>query len=584
MTDSLAVGIGYYETGNLILAQRWFAQAVSDQPHSSDAWIWLGRVLDEAEKKLYCFQMALELDPDSLEAAEAIFALERSGAAAAASTPTPAPAPDGLPPEPSPVFQQPDPDAAAFGVSPSAVVLPPEAQAVRSAPEAPAAPARLPSRTAPRTGSWWRMGTAGLLIGVLLVVFLVSGLLHNGALNAYIAAGTSQAGRVPLTPIPAQAAQITQAATAAQIPASANLTAATAPPLSPQTPTTPPRTDDPLSLLLEQGKFAEAIPLLNQQIAAHPDSGTAYSQRGIAYFRLAQRPLPNNIDEYRSNLSQAIEDLDAAIHLGPVRADDYAYRGMAYAAAANVSAYRVDRDQLNAIAFENLQAAASLGTHLASAPADLAFALVNTGKCDQAQQAAARIASAPPSGAGLAQLYDLTAAIDICQGKLDLAAEAKQKAIEIEKTCSRLTDLAYIQYNPAKPEQALDTLNQCIKSSMDIDGSAYILRALIYYGYGNAALAEKDLLSGAKISWFTGGVSAYVHARLSLEAGQEDKGLGLLQEAEASMTLREGPVLLALAQHDLAVLGASHLSPTPLIPFRSTPLPSSLLTPSSSQP
>ncbi len=576
MTDYLAEGIRAFQTGDLIQARRLLAEAVSSQPRSFDAWMWLGRAVEKADQKRYCFQIALDLDPDSLEAAEAIFALERPADRQTLPEITPPPPLPGLPSQPDPVA------AVAARLQPPPFPSP-EVPAEPSMPPVPAAPARAPSRFASLDRKWL-VGAAGALIGLLLFVVFVSRLLNGAAVETTIPTVTSQGGGVHVTTIPQQSMQTAQVATVAKTPTRTNPTAATGTANVVLTPTSSPQANDPVTLLLDQGKYADAIQLLDQQITAHPDSGAAYLQRGIAYYGLEQRPTHANINAYRSNLAQAIGDLDAAIRLGPVRADDFAYRGMAYAALARVSVYRVDRDALNATAIENLQAAASLGTHVAGAPVDLVFALVNIGKCDQAQQAAGRTTAAQLGGAAEAQLYDLNAAIYTCQGKLELAAEAKQKAIEIEKTCGRLTDLAYLLYNPDKPEVALDTLNQCIKSDMEVDAEAFYLRALIYHRYGNNELAEKDLLSGARITWFTGGVNAYVRARISLDARQDDLGVWLLQEAEASMTSREGATILGLAQHDLAVLGSPRFSPTPSIPFQSTPLPLSLLASSSSQP
>jgi tetratricopeptide (TPR) repeat protein len=585
MTDYLAEGIRFYEAGNIIQAQRMLAQAVSLRPRSFDAWMWLGRAVDDIDKKRYCFRTALEIDPDSLEAAEAVFALEK---AAGPQSPAETPAPPPLPPSPPPPepLPQPDPVAAVAARLQNSFAPGPEKEAESSIPPLPAIAVEPPRRPASPKVSGRLIGAVGAVVGLVLVIFLVSRFLGKPGENSNNPVGPSQSAAVLTTTIPPQSVQGAPAATVAQAKATllpspnGDQTATDAPRMS-QTPTSEPPANDAVTLLLNQGKFEEAIHLLDQQIAAHPDAGAAYAQRGIAYLRLGAQPLAATIEAYRDNLAKAIGDLDTAIRLGPARADDYAYRGMTYAALASVSAYRVDRDLLNAAAVENLQAAVSLGTHIASAPMDLAKALVNTGKCDQAQQAAGRIASTQPSGTAEAQLYDLYAAIDACQGKVDLAVEVKQKAIAIEKTCTRLTDLAYLQFNPDKPQLALDTVNQCIKSNLDIDGEAYYLRALIYYRYGNNELAEKDLHSGARLTWFTGGVNAYVRARISMDAGAEEQGLGYLQGAEASMTQREGPTLLALAQHDLAVVGAARFLPTQSVPLQTTPLPALLPTPGS---
>ena len=588
MTDYLAEGIRFYEAGDIAQAQRMLAQAVSLRPRSFDAWMWLGRAVEDIDKKRYCYQTALEIDPDSLEAAEAVFTLEKAaGSQSPAETPPP---PPPLPPPPPPPsaepLPQPDPAAAVAARLQNLPVSLPAMDAEPFIQTPPAIVVEPLRRPAPPRVSGQLIGAVGIVIGLVLVVFFVTRLLGIPGGNSNNPVEPSQAAVALTTTIPLQTEQASKEVNAAQgtaalSPSPTDDRTSTGAPRKSQTATKAPQANDAVSALLNQGKYADAIHLLDQQIAAHPDAGAAYSQRGVAYLRLDDHPKAATINAYRDNLAKSIGDLDTAIRLGPARADDYAYRGIAYAALASVSAYRVDRDLLNAAAVENLQAAVSLGTTVASAPMDLAYALVDTGKCDQAQQAAGRIASTQSSGAAEAQMYDLNAAIDVCQGKVELAVDAKQKANEIEKTCTRLTDLAYLQFNPDKPDLALDTVNQCIKSDLDVDGEAYYLRALIYYRYGNNALAEQDLHSGAGFTWFTGGVNAYVRARISMDTGQDEKGLGYLQGAEASMTLREGPAVLALAQHDLAVVGAARFVPTQSAPVQTTPLPALLPTPGS---
>ncbi len=61
-------GIQAAQAGNLGQARFLFSQAVQLDRYSPQAWLWLGKVVDDREKKIYCFDMALKLDPNLGEA------------------------------------------------------------------------------------------------------------------------------------------------------------------------------------------------------------------------------------------------------------------------------------------------------------------------------------------------------------------------------------------------------------------------------------------------------------------------------------------------------------------------------------
>jgi tetratricopeptide (TPR) repeat protein len=580
MTDFLAEGIRCFQAGEMAQARRLLVQAVSTQPRSSEAWLWMGRALDEPDKKLYCFQTSLNLDPDSLEAAEAIFALEHRLA-------EPYTPPDPPPPPPAPSLTvQPEPVTAIAArlQSPPHPSTAPVAELSEPAPVPPTA-VKPASRLAFLTGDPLLVGLAGLVLGLLLVAIPAISLVNAGTCDAWIPVRQSPEMVAELSNSLQQFTQTSLAAqaikaTSTPTPTFVNtLPAKTATPSLPERAITPGASDEPVSILLSQGRYAPAIAYLDQHIAAHPDDGAAFSLRGQAYLHLLEDAhLYTNV-ENRDMLTRSINNLDSAIRLGPARADDFYYRGLAYERLADdYFFYQVDRDQAHSLAIENFQAAETLGTRISDAQFDLAFALAYGGRCEEAGQVADTISRVKPAGFDYSRQADLYSAVNYCQGHLLSAIDDKKGAIDRLETCDRDTDLAFLQYNQGLSAEAMETLERSISHCPAGGGMRYYLRALLYYESGEVSLVQPDLETGASNTWFGGGTYVYLQGKLALDAGEREKGIDLIQQAEASMTFREGPALLAKARHDLEVLGAPRITAIPVLP-QSTPIPPALLTP-----
>lgn len=58
-------GIDAFENGNLELAKRHFAQALSQEPDDALAWLWLSEASQNPGEQRYCLDRAAALDPDS---------------------------------------------------------------------------------------------------------------------------------------------------------------------------------------------------------------------------------------------------------------------------------------------------------------------------------------------------------------------------------------------------------------------------------------------------------------------------------------------------------------------------------------
>ncbi|OQY34745.1 MAG: hypothetical protein B6243_05315, partial [Anaerolineaceae bacterium 4572_5.2] len=65
MEDLYQKGIAAAEAGDLGKAYQLFAQALKLNPKSEKTWLALGRYVNDAEKKEYCFEKVLSLNPEN---------------------------------------------------------------------------------------------------------------------------------------------------------------------------------------------------------------------------------------------------------------------------------------------------------------------------------------------------------------------------------------------------------------------------------------------------------------------------------------------------------------------------------------
>ncbi len=68
LTDGIAAAKG----GDVHTAVSLLSEAVRSDPKSDQAWLWLGRCLNEPQHQDYCFRRALTLNPTNREAVSAL--------------------------------------------------------------------------------------------------------------------------------------------------------------------------------------------------------------------------------------------------------------------------------------------------------------------------------------------------------------------------------------------------------------------------------------------------------------------------------------------------------------------------------
>lgn len=71
-------GITLAHQGQKDRAKACFARVVGYDSKNLVAWLWLGRLVEDANQREYCYKKILEIDPDNLEAKEALAPRGRS--------------------------------------------------------------------------------------------------------------------------------------------------------------------------------------------------------------------------------------------------------------------------------------------------------------------------------------------------------------------------------------------------------------------------------------------------------------------------------------------------------------------------
>jgi len=127
-------------------------------------------------------------------------------------------------------------------------------------------------------------------------------------------------------------------------------------------------------------------------------------------------------------------------------------------------------------------------------------------------------------------------------------------------------------YQAGRSDKALELLNKLIEAKPSYDGWRYYLRALIYQEMGKRDKAEEDLMMGAGSTWSHAGLYSYVQGKMAMEDGNTEKGIALLQEAEATLEIVFTPLRLRI-QAELEQLGAKPLAVTPSVMLDATSIP-----------
>jgi len=324
--------------------------------------------------------------------------------------------------------------------------------------------------------------------------------------------------------------------------------------------------------LTKAGHYAEALGLWGQIIAQVPEYADAYNQRTVCLLNLV--PALQTRTDYRAAMELALGDMNQALSLDTRNGDYFYVRQHVYENLAQTELYRVDQDYWEALSLADLQAAGRFGTTIPMAERTTAYRLIDSGHPQEAYDLFSKL----PPAAGKktttdADLQEGLAESQFAEGLVDEALAHIDLAIKASRSDYKLRDKALFLLSQGKVPEAFAEISLLSDGSGALCGCGRYLRALIYYRLGKPDLAQADIDAGSQETWERGGLRSYVLGLLALDRGDTAAGTQLLQEAQASLPRRFGPVILKQIQERLDQLGAARLDPTPYVAFNMTPMP-----------
>jgi tetratricopeptide (TPR) repeat protein len=518
LEDNLRLGIEAANQRDLDKAKSYLARAVKENPKSEEGWLWLGRCLTDREQRKYCYERVLRLNPQHVEAQNELDQLFLDNVTET-STPVAEPVSE------FPGTPEKEQSKADWKSNPRFLAI---------------------------------MGViAGLcLCGVPILFLIYSGLLDP--LAHYLDLGVTP---ISTTFVPAPINSVTAIPPENNFFPSATLFVSV---------------DNNLRQsrdLVAQGKYAEAIPLLDQAIQSAPDLDELYFLRAESYHGLMRQQRSQS--EYQDYLDKALADIDQAIAIRPDHGDYYMLRQYLLVGLAGLQNYQVDAANISEYALQNAVAALNLGATLDEYPDRIYITdLIFTRRCEEAiQQLQKMIDQTDPNEPSIGGLYHIQSMAYVCAGQVDRALQMVDKSMFNNANMEWKYELkARYLYQAGRSNEAFQLLNKLIGEKPSYDGWRYFLRALIYQEMGEREKAAEDLMMGASNTWEHGGLYAYVQGKMALEDGNMEEGIAMLQEAEATLDYLFTPLQKRI-QTELEELGAKPLEITPSVMLDATSIP-----------
>ena len=538
--ELLQAGIEYARVGDFTKASRLLTESLKLNPNSEQAWLWLGNSLTTLEKREYCYKRVLAINPNSAEAKQQ---LERLTASISPFTSAPAKEPPQIKPAHHQVESIP---------GSSSLIKNPDSKR--------------------NNNTRFFASFTGFIIGFLIF----GGLLVYAVMNGSFARRTMPFAAVMWTPTQTQTS--THKPTVKIIPTSTQTPTYIPSPTATLTYSQRMALADPFYTegfkQFYAGKWAESILAWNKAIELVPEDAVPYRMRGDAYMKLLDQQ--RYLEEYLSDLGQAISDYDAAIIISPTNGDYYLARYKAYDTLASVQETRVDFQAVEKVALENLQMAYFYGNTDELSKRNILFTLIDLGECDKAIDEIKNQFSEQTQPS--ATLNTAMAMAQFCKGNPSTALKGIDEAIKITDQMDRSFYRALILYTMGKYPEAEKEISRTIDINPYYGGYRYYLRGLIYSALGELDKAQQDLDFGSGNTWIQGGLLAYAQGKIALAKNDKESAISYFQEAEATYFYQD--MILDMIRVDLAKLNAKPIEVEPYpLNVTSIPSPTASLTP-----
>ncbi len=324
--------------------------------------------------------------------------------------------------------------------------------------------------------------------------------------------------------------------------------------------------------MINQGRFNDAILVLNEVVASAPTSLEAYRLRSTAYGNSRS----NDYLQQQSYYVNSLLDIDKMIELQPENGDNYVNRNLVLRALAELPTDSASKFALYELANDNAEKAIELGVspEYSYVYRHHARNLIESNHCEEGlAETQTLVNQTNPQDSIMSTYYIYLTEANICLGNLELALEIAQQ-IQCDDpvlTCKSGL-MAEIYYQMEEYDKSLDILNRMINSNPQGGGWRYFIRAAIFYEIGEKELALQDLATGDNYSWYGNGVYWYVKAKMAFDDGDVQNGILYLQYAESTLDVQYTP-LRQKTLRDLNERGGYPLIIAPQIPLETTPIP-----------
>ena len=528
----LQVGIQNFRNDQRATAVQNFAEAVRSDPLNASAWYWLGQVIEDPEKKKYCHDRAIALDPK-------IGILQANPKELSDNF-------ESAPTENKPASDGPIPSNPEREERPSEQICP--VQSENQTGKKNEENIDSTSKGADKKSGVLFSFFVSMLIGFLILIFPVFYLVRSGFFDPY------QPYLALFLPTP----------TGIQSPASLELPQSQipGPDVILPTPGQTPVVDEAKNYALLQEKmneayqaysesdFTTAISYFNEAQQLDPENAEIYARLGGSYY-LSINGL-RDYGEFSNYLSLAVENYDQAIKIDPTRADYYVWRGQLLEFIGLNQTFRVTRDQYLIAAQENLELGLQLGFFKSEIQPTLTEIHRYLGACDLSLQESEQLneeESSTNSKENLALSY-------ICLGKYQKALESVGENPEfvIQNYAQVKALYALGRYN-----EALAILNESIEKQPGYYGERYFWKALIEYQQGLTDQAWADLSTGEGNTWIRPPIFYYLYSKYLQDQGDVDQAKSIMQYAEASLGPQDGPFIAKMVDAGLKELGVEPL-------------------------
>jgi tetratricopeptide (TPR) repeat protein len=513
--ENIISGILAARSGNFKEASNQFTIAVKNNPQNEDAWLYLGHVLTQPDRREYCYRQVLRINPSHETARISMEHLR--------DDPQKIMFPEA--------FKPPIQSKQTNTYSPAVTNTPPATVSIQQSAISP----KIKRKARPFWGGFkW-----GFAIIVVIISIPMAFQILRGDADVVIE-GVSRMKRTFFGPSSDIDTTMMQFTSAAEYYMHAKK-------------------------LLGIGEAKRAIPYLKKTIELAPEHDEPYYDLASILYIYSIYDL--SMTDYYAENELAKTSMDKAIELQPYDKEYYYMRAViSKNFSINVES-RANRIPILRSAEQDIRQAMTLmdDDNYYTYYHNLTQILNLSGQCGDTLAVIEDMEKQIPNTMQVeyAAIQKEKGIAFACLGDLQKANQFMEES-KIDRTDEdeKVFDQALYAYMDGRLDESLQIVNELINRSPTFWGKRYYLRAAIEIEQGNMDAAREDIGIGEKYTWDRIGFYSYVQAQIALADGDTDAAISWLQRSEATCEAQE-EVLREKALSQLLDLGGEPIKDKP---------------------